>query len=195
MGTVPKITEPMSAYIMVSDANAPVPVFETEDNVGEKLDGDDNDSYPLQQIFMYNDISVFSDLINLPLPVDINTKINNLIGLGTSDLDQQNNIAKFWNNYHYYADTTEQMVNSDVDLNTWRWNIGLLLVANIQWLIKNSPDVNWKKYPEIENIFGLENPYRKNTIVVAVREQSINDYIEALEDYHKNVNEKATEET
>lgn len=134
--TLTQIDDPVNLYLMVSDANAPVKLYET--NSASSTEEIAN------SIFLCNDDRMFEDMDETPLPANIHTIIS---GFDPPD--------KFKNN------------------GKWTWR--LLRHSNCIYhknrtLNKLVDGIGSHESNAIRTIFGLDNPYRKTTIVFSKRD-------------------------
>lgn len=126
-----KVNDPVNTYLMVSDANAPTPLYDVDTTSWTDDDWASRSAEVAGSLYLAKDYKLFAPFVDL--------------------------VATFPNNTKNY---------------TW----GGLIRSNASWWSKRSINQVDKACPNsgtakrMNSVFGLENPYTKNTVVFGYRD-------------------------
>ena len=182
---------------MVSDANAPTMMHSF----------DDFGTIDYYKVFLFNNINLFKDILDVELPSGNIPGIKEKDRIPELNVDIISEIDEIVDDKVELSDVYKYVTNSKPT--NWRWDF--LVAANLYWLYSQRQTLademsglTWggdsgywhesdaEKAIEIfpvnhlQAVFGLENPYERNNTVIAIRTNSINEFLEAYADKYDN---------
>lgn len=157
-----KVTEPYNTYMFVSDANAPIPLYDVQVGVGDDWWTKENARKVAQSLYLGADESLFDDIGDIPLPDGVSTAFTNKTNVNNPTYGHlmKSNIGYHYSDKPYKSDTAGTSG------------------AALKGLGFGLPETG-DAYNISVVFHGLQNPYTSTNLVLATR-KDYDDFTKAL---------------